>query len=253
MTPHKTIIITESSNGELANQLWNYVSIYAYCKERGYALENWSFFEYADAFEIARPAAFIPRMCRWCACIFAQQKRKWGFGRRLLRSLYRQYARSVVQRHKNTSLIVHDTGIPTGPQSPAKPYYLPPSTPSDHQLTDLERQDLEKTIYFSGWLFRNPVGIVRYHKEIKDYFTPRLSIRNQIGTFIEPLRARYKAPIGVHIRQSDYATWRGGAFFVSQERVRTILDEYIQRFHINLSQTCFVIASDGPHRSLRCY
>ena len=42
----KKIVILKHGGGELANQLWNYVSIYAYSLECGAKITNASFFEY---------------------------------------------------------------------------------------------------------------------------------------------------------------------------------------------------------------
>jgi len=58
-------------------------------------------------------------------------------------------------------------------------------------------------------------------------------------------REKYAHAVGVHIRQGDYATWQGGAYFIQQIRVREILDEYLAEFAQDANTTCFVITSDG--------
>ena len=63
---------------------------------------------------------------------------------------------------------------------------------------------------------------------------------------IKDLRTRYQTIVGIHIRQGDYEVWRYGAYFIAQQRVREIIDEYLSVFGKNKEQTCFVVTSDGP-------
>lgn len=46
----KKVIITGHNLGRLANQLWQYISVYAYCLEHNFICENIAFFEYESFF-----------------------------------------------------------------------------------------------------------------------------------------------------------------------------------------------------------
>ena len=48
----KKVIILQHNGGRLANQLWPFVSIYAYCLENNFELDNYCFFEYTRYFSI---------------------------------------------------------------------------------------------------------------------------------------------------------------------------------------------------------
>ena len=231
----KKIVILQTSGNELANQLWNYASIYAYTLERGYTLENPSFFEYGKYFTMPAPnplfkAAFFNPFTNYTARKSAPRRKIW-------RKLYFWYAHTVLWFFGNHCIAYKDADN--------KPYYLPPTTKkSPGRLGELEKK--ERDIYFDSWLFRNPVGLEKYRKEIREYFQPREDIDSFVASQIKDLRTRYQTIIGVHIRQGDYEIWRVGAYFIAQQRVREIIEEYLSVFGKNKDQICFVVTSDGP-------
>ncbi len=228
----KKIVIVRTTGGELTNQLWNYASIYAYCLERGYALENPAFFEYGNYFTMPAPNLFFKLF--FFLPFTNYTKRKQSFKRRLWRKLYEYYARALLALHKD-SILVSDN-------SENRPFYLPPT----EERAEVTRLENAGTIYLDGWLFRNPAGLEKYRKELLRYFRPRRDIEAKVAARIQELRSAYTSVVGVHIRQGDYVTWRGGAYFVPQTRVREILGEYLKTTVYAASETCFVITSDGP-------
>lgn len=234
-----TVTIIQASGGELANQLWNYISIYAYCLEKGYALHNPSFYEYGKFFDLPKINFFYDVL--FFKPFTGNTQRKWSHKKRVWRKMYKIFSDLYIKTHKKTH--IH---IPDNP----KPFYLSPSpsmsqhTQAHEALARLESQ--KSSIVFSGWLYRNPVGIERYRSEIRSYIRPSKQVSYSVNQFLRPLRESYKHVIGVHIRQGDYATWQGGTYFVPQERVRDILREYLAQNSMNSGETCFVIASDGP-------
>ncbi len=227
--PKTTIHILRAGGNELANQLWNYASIYAYTLERGFDLKNPSFFEYGAGFEM--PAApnwlfkslfFLP--------FNGYRGRKTALRRRLWRKAYSCYVGAVFLT-KKLSIFSYEP-------ADNSPFYLLP-TPSKESLP-------EQSAYLDGWLFRNPVGLEKYRDEIRTYFAPRTSIQKIVDGFLAPIKKTYPNVIGVHIRQGDYRTWRNGAHFIKHRRVREIIDEYLAQCGLATQDTCFVIASDGP-------
>ena len=127
----KKIVILQTSGNELANQLWNYASIYAYTLERGYTLENPSFFEYGNYFTMPAPnplfkAAFFNPFTNYTARKSAPRRKIW-------RKLYFWYARTVLWFFGEHSIAYKD------PDN--KPYYLPPTTKkSPGRLGELEKK-----------------------------------------------------------------------------------------------------------------
>lgn len=229
----KKVIILRAAGNELANQLWNYAGIYAYILERGYTVENPSFFEYAEYFSM-RPATSSLFRFFFCLPFRNYWKRKTALKRRIWRKFYTWYATVREVWHENRII---RSGL-------ERAYRLPPSAPATHELGVLEA--IGQEIYFDGWLFRNPVGLEKYRERIRDYFAPRSDIDQNVHETVTALRSQYRTVIGVHIRQGDYRDWRGGAYFLPQTRVREILNEYLKERRLESSHSCFLITSDGP-------
>ncbi len=225
----KKIIIIKSSGGELANQLWNYSSILAYAKEKNVPLQNWAFFEYASYFNLPKHSWLIEHI------FFNRFKndttRKSAFKKRMWRKIYDIFSRSVMNLHKRSLVRVMDND---------KTFYLPPT--SNEHIKELERKG---TLYLDGWIFRNSLGIAKHHKYISDYFAPKAHIKEKVDTFCNSLRIKHKTLIGVHIRQGDYKTWKGGRYYISPKEMSNVVREYLEQNNINKNDVCLVIASDG--------
>lgn len=240
----KLIILRHNSgkggHGRLANQLWNFMSIYAYAQERRYELENYSFFEYHDCFQMP-PVRNVLIRCLFFSP-FPFLAGKFGQTRAAIftRKIYKLYVIAAKLKHGNTVLYSHNSPDTAGI------FYLPPSEPARPVLQKLEDNPRVKHIYFDGWLFRNPIGVMKYRSEIVEYFKPKDKTGKTIAAFIKPLKTQYEHLVGVHIRQDDYKTFKGGRYFVEQARIREILDEYLREFSKDPRRTCFVITSNGP-------
>ncbi|OGD32448.1 hypothetical protein A3C91_02305 [Candidatus Azambacteria bacterium RIFCSPHIGHO2_02_FULL_52_12] len=226
----KRIVILDHNRGRLANQLWNFMGIYAYCLEKGHALENHSFFDYAGFFNIPSPRNLFVRFFFFSALAKKKWYRRW-----------RPYDRYVAFMEKIflKRVIFDDT---------ANPFYLPPS--QNHNQKQTRQIDFIETspytmLYTHGWLFRNPAGIEKYRNQIKEYFQPKELIIAKINSFLSPLRKRFKHIVGVHIRQTDYQKFAGGQYFFTQEEVRNMLDGYLRFSQRNTFDVVFIICSDG--------
>jgi len=224
----KIIILDHNKGGRLANQLWSFISVYAYCLEKKYECQNYSFFKYAEYFNIPISNFFV-RIIFFNNLIFPK---KLG----ILNTIYQKYITYIKKHHAD--LIVSDKRDPYV-------FYLPPSRTQDSDYAkkiDFIERSKNKKIYLDGWLFRNPIGIEKYRKEITDYFKPRKKILKKIDSFISPLRKKYDIIIGVHIRQGDYTTYKDGELYFSPQEVRLILNDYIK--YINNKNVLFLICSD---------
>lgn len=229
----KRIVILEHGGGELANQLWNYASIYAYTLEKGLALSNPSFYEYGSKFRMPRNKIIDTLLFR----PFKNYRgRRGDLKPRTFRLAYKLCAKAI-QAGRSGNVV-------SSVNSENKAYYLSPSRESEGNLKALEESD--KNVYFIGWLFRNPRGLERYRKEIIEYFRPALEIEEHAESIIKGLRGKYEKVIGIHIRQGDYKDFKGGKYFIPQERVREILSEYARENILDAGKTAFIVASDGP-------
>ena len=228
----KKAIILQHGGGELANQLWNHISIYAYCLEKKIPCENYSFFEYAHYFNLPIKNKFIDLI--FFKLFRGHTGRRDSLRTRLFRNLYKIYI-LIIRKVKRGAIISskNKTNIP---------FYLPPS-----QKNDLEDSEptLPEVVYFDGWLFRNPEGIVTYRETIVRDFAPIRSIQDKVAETLAPLRQQSKNIIGVHFRQGDYASFKGGRYLLSTERIHEVLLEYLRESGKNIDDTTFLIASDG--------
>lgn len=230
----KKAVIIEHGGGELANQLWNYASIYAYTLETGLKLENPSFYEYGSMFCI--PRGF------WADLLLYSPFRAYrGRRNKLLpktwRKLYKLWAKSVYARHGSSVI--------SSVNSNNQVYYLPPTKmPSE----DLKRLEVEGEMYFSGWLFRNPRGLEKYRSQVVEYFKPIEKIENEVAAFVTQARTKPHL-VGVHIRQGDYKEFKDGAYWIEQTRVREIMEEYLKFSGKTREEVSFVITSDGKVRN----
>src|SRR3989344_3877104 len=198
----KKIVILAPSSNRLANQLWNFMSIYAYCLERDYECRNPSFFRYHRFFSFPERRSMASLLFSFLNAL------PWHRARGFSYSFHEKYI-TWLRGHKKHQVVADKR----------EPYifYLPPShtdVPEYKEALSKIENAAPGTFYFDGWLFRNPVGIEKYRKEITAYFAPRTDIQKKADNFISPLRKKYSTVIGIHIRQEDYKTFSGGKYFV---------------------------------------
>lgn len=216
MGKNKIIILDHNPGGRLANELWNFISVYAYALEKKVVCDNYSFFNYHKYFNIQKPSG-IGRI--FYTSLIPLQLRK-RLHRRLVRYMKVNQA-DLVLDSRNESVI-----------------YLPPTTETDPLLAAGKTHTV-------GWLFRNPKGIEKYRKEIKKYFGPQEPIMKKAENIIKPLRQKFKEVVGVHWRQTDYTLVGTGELYFNKAEVNKILEDYIKTTGKNTEDIVFVICSDG--------
>jgi hypothetical protein len=225
----KKLIILKHGGGELANQLWNYLSIYAYGLEIGAPVRNPSFYEYHYFFRFLDNESWVTRFNS--LLLFRTPRRRTNWINKNQRLKYAQ--RAWITAKFNSARIYSSENTEN------KAVYLPPTAPLPTRFETCDK------LYFTGWLFRNPKGLEKYATELRQAFTPKQEVLKKIDDMLSPLRVQYEKVVGIHIRQADYAHFKDGAYFISQSRVREIINEYIQKYSLSQNKTIFIIASDG--------
>jgi hypothetical protein len=224
----KKAVILKHGGGELANQLWNYASIYAFSLYAGIRLRNPSFFEYHSFFRFLPHESIVTKKF---SLFFRTFRRRSHIINRMGRFKY-----AVISKVRE--MLAGDC-VYSSLNMTNKTTYLPPTE------TLLPRFNTCKTLYLAGWLFRNPVGLERYRKEIIEAFRPVEGIEERVAAFLHEKREKFSNVIGVHIRQGDYKTFKGGRYWIEQSRVKEILEEYLRHAGLIREKTCFIICSDG--------
>ncbi len=121
--------------------------------------------------------------------------------------------------------------------SPAQYTFLPPTVPCVGKFAKTT------TMYFFGWLFRNPEGFIRYRQKLLQKFGPTAREEARLKKILNTLPAN-RIVIGVHLRLTTYPDFPDGEFLVSAERVRMILAEYMCERNLVRDQVALVLNTD---------
>lgn len=235
----RIIIIDHNEHGRLANQLWPYISIYAYALEKNYQLINLSFFQYAHFFNIKQNSitAYIINTIYQLLIKYIPGGNKDKKLRRF-RKIYNLFIKLFIISDKDKIIEAND--LP----DISNIVYLPPTLNHDKKFDNFEINK-EKNLFLKGWLFRNPEGIKKYHSKIIQYFKPNKQIEKEVNDFIDDLKKEYKNIIGVHMRQGDYKKkFANGKYYFNELEINKILQDYINFFNIDINNTLFLFCSD---------
>ena len=254
MRSRKRIIILEHGGGELSNQLWNFISIYAHCCQQGYNLENYSFSEYAPWFKIPlkKPLLFI-----FFFFPFWVLEKLGGYETVAASFLFRalkKYIRFVYGWYAAAIKVLYTDRIVSSDSGVIRLDNTALQNPFEKILAH------HASAYGTGWLFRNYTGMKTYRKEIQEYFEPQEKHKRKASALVNGCREKYRYIIGVHIRQrnqwdtrvsfeEDCEAWKTYAakpFFypLHFSFVRVFLKSYCDFFHKYPNETCFVICSN---------
>ena len=146
---------------------------------------------------------------------------------RLGRPLHWLYAR-IIDRLTRTSC---------GRWTMGAPKFLPPTVPASGQF------EVCRTLYFFGWLFRNPAGLAKYRDKLVAAFAPKESAARAINDLIASV-PRGRTLVGIHIRQKPFKGFGSGEFLVPPVRVRQIVEEYLCEKKLRAGDVALVIATD---------
>ncbi|MBI4065851.1 hypothetical protein HY412_01500 [Candidatus Kaiserbacteria bacterium] len=117
------------------------------------------------------------------------------------------------------------------------PKFLPPTAPMFKKFDECE------TLYFFGWLFRNPIGLERYREALIAKFAPNEHVQRKINGIMTPLQSK-RMRIGIHIRQKPFKGFGNGEFLIPRSRVQEIVNEYLLEHHMKKGDVAFIEVSD---------
>lgn len=239
----KKVIILNHNGGRLANQLWLHANVLAYCIEKGYELENYSFFEYSQHFAVIPKNKIVDLL--FYKSFITLKPLSHLFGKYHSR-LYNYFFKKCYNTFSFLfSLFAKKNIIASNDSDYSKITYLPPSNNINSKIVDYDNNN-KKIIYLSGWLFRNPVGILKHQKQIVDTLSPKDELVKEATDFVSRIRLKYKNVFGLHIRQGDYKTYRNGELYFTSREINNFLSIFLKQFNLPKEDSCFITCSDGP-------
>lgn len=210
----KIVIIQSHNGGRLANQLWNYISIYAYCVDKKYLLINPTFEPYAKYFHYLENNSLHSPSLRMKGYL----GKNWGH-------ILSSFLLKVNSRIKIAN-VLH-----TGHEDNA--IILPP--------TNNAFQARYPVLFLNGWLFRNTLGLDKHGDTVREKFKPAKQYRDAIDSFLLDI-PRDKLKIAVHMRRTDYKDHLNGKYFYEVNDYLNGMKKLREEFKDN--NVIFVIFSD---------
>ncbi|QHT71661.1 hypothetical protein GXP67_35830 [Rhodocytophaga rosea] len=104
-------------------------------------------------------------------------------------------------------------------QSKSKKWVIISDEGKDYDLNNPEfvKYATTSTLISHGWLFRNKQKFSTHSDSIRKIFTPLPGYTNNINTLIDECRNNCDILVGVHIRKGDYANFKEGIYFFTNE------------------------------------
>lgn len=121
--------------------------------------------------------------------------------------------------------------------------FLPPTVPLEGKFAEKD------TVYFFGWLFRNPEGFRVYRNNLLSRFGPSAREEGQLNRLLVHV-PEGRILVGVHLRLNPLPYFPSGEFLVRPDRVRDIVIDYLQERKIARERVALVVVSDRPVRDL---
>ena len=218
--------------GRLANRIIFYANIIAWAEERKLSVINFTFQSYAHLFEstyLTCSSSYPPHqsgiLCRAFLPLL-----KFFNSIRFQYQLFYLFSKFVLKSKLLGNLFTVRSDLNfDGTKS------LSEIIPADYWLS-------RKTLFVSGWKFREPVLTKKHANKIRDFFKPIEKVRIQVEKSF-PERVNDKClVVGVHIRKGDYANWKGGKYDYPICDYITIMKKILDLFPDN--KLSFLICSN---------
>jgi len=94
-----------------------------------------------------------------------------------------------------------------------------------------------------GYAFRDPISVINYADQIRAYFRLTTRYQKRVDRLVEEAR-NSEVLIGVHIRQTDYQTYRNGVLYFPTLKYINVMRHICDLFPG--SNVSFLVCSDSP-------
>ncbi len=230
-----------SHQNRLANQLWNLAALVAYCEERGHEFSDCAAVDYHWMLATRCREPVVEFVHRVLDPVVPRLDHRWIVRNARVRTA----AYHTLERLRGLPRRLSSAPREAFALVASGAFYLPPSDVRDPaQARTLAKAEAAPAISFAGFLFKNPVGLQKHRPKVLTHLAPRDAVRARVRSAIQPLRARFKHVVGVHVRQGDYRWWLGGRFFVDVPEMRKALEEVLHHKEMKTEDTAVIVCSD---------
>jgi hypothetical protein len=101
-----------------------------------------------------------------------------------------------------------------------------------------------RLVFVYGWRYRAPELVRRHAEKIRAFFRPVEEHEQAAARAVEMLRRNADVVVGVHIRQGDYAGWKGGNYLFPTARYVEWMREMAGLFPGQ--RVAFLVCSNEP-------
>jgi hypothetical protein len=108
----------------------------------------------------------------------------------------------------------------------------------------LSKLDRHRVLFVQDWFFRSAADCEKHGDAIRSYFTPWEHHLDRVRALAEEARLKGKFLVGIHLRQDDYSTFKGGRFFYSHRQYRHVMEQLRMTFADK--PVSFLVCSDAP-------
>ena len=230
------ILVIGLRTGRLANRLVLFANVIGFAAEHGHRVVNVAFHSYAHLFESTRRDIY----CRYPV---ARHRSLFdvipGMAPAIRKTrIFYQFIRQASEWNDRFPIL-------------GKSVFTLREVSSQTILLDApavqSRMAGAKIVFVHGWRIRAPESVKRHAEKIRDYFRPVAGLEAASRQVVGRLRQVAEVIIGVHLRRSDYRTWKQGQYFFPPERYAAWMRELAAQFPGR--KTAFFACSDEPRQA----
>lgn len=221
------MIIVIDENGQLGNRLSLFGHLIGFSAEHKVRIINFAFASYRDLFESTQGQY---------PCCYPKSGLSIPFA-----TLSKRIVRAFFSR-----LLKLSSRLPKNPLVDLIEAYDSQSHFVLSSPENLARIRSRKLTFIRGYFFRDKVNVGKNAEIIREYFKPQEKFQINIKRSTSKAKENSDLLIGVHIRQGDYKTYRGGEYFLESEEYLKVMKTMKVLFENQ--KIAFLICSDTSQK-----
>jgi hypothetical protein len=113
-------------------------------------------------------------------------------------------------------------------------------------LERLAEQGRKGCVFHFGWDLRDRDALRMHVDTVRAILRPRSELISQAAAKFAAMKGDSIRVIGVHIRQGDYRTYRGGQYFFTQSRYQELTASAVRASDVPAGKTIIIAVSNEP-------